>query len=184
MNVRRCLIAVALLVAALVAWEQARAAETPKPSLWDWFRPLVGTWEGKSAGQPGEASVRREFQFVLGDRFLQVRNRSTYAPQEKNPKGEIHDDQGMVSYDRKRKRFIYRQFHVEGFVNHYAADSLAPGADTLTFRSEAIENIPAGFRARETWVRSGPDELIERFEMAEPGKDFEVYSEARLRRLK
>jgi hypothetical protein len=29
----------------------------------------------------------------------------------------------------------------------------------------------------------GPDEFVERFELAEPGKSFELYSEARLRRV-
>jgi len=38
------------------------------------------------------------------------------------------------------------------------------------FTSEAIENIPAGWRARETYVVTGPDEFEEVFELAEPGK--------------
>jgi hypothetical protein len=44
---------------------------------------------------------------------------------------------------------VFRQFHVEGFVNQYALDTSST-ADRLVFLSEAIENIPAGFRARET----------------------------------
>jgi hypothetical protein len=50
--------------------------------------------------------------------------------------------------------------------------------------SEAIENIPKGYRARESYVQSSPDEFEELFEMAEPGKEFQVYSRARLRRIK
>ena len=42
-----------------------------------------------------------------------------------------------------------------------------------------LENIPAGWRARETYKILGPDEFVEVFELAEPGKNFEVYSEAR-----
>ena len=52
------------------------------------------------------------------------------------------------------------------------------------FASEAIENIPAGFRARETYLVHGPDEFEEVFEMAEPGKPGEVYSRSRFRRVK
>jgi hypothetical protein len=52
----------------------------------------------------------------------------------------------------------------------------------LTFQSEAIENIPAGYRAREIYRAMGPNEFVERFEIAEPGKNFEVYSETRFRR--
>ena len=52
----------------------------------------------------------------------------------------------------------------------------------LVFTTESIENIPAGWRARETYVVHGPDEFEEIFELAESGKAFELYSRARLRR--
>lgn len=58
---------------------------------------------------------------------------------------------------------------------------------TATFRSSAtteIENIPPGFRGRETYRFNGPDEFTETFEMAEPGKDFELYAKATLKRVK
>jgi hypothetical protein len=54
----------------------------------------------------------------------------------------------------------------------------------IVFVSAAIENIPAGWRARETYRFTGPDEFSGTFEVAAPGKDFEVYSEARLTRQK
>jgi hypothetical protein len=53
--------------------------------------------------------------------------------------------------DARRHRAILRQFHVEGFVNQYVAD-LDSQLDKLVFTSEAIENIPPGWRARETYV--------------------------------
>jgi hypothetical protein len=52
------------------------------------------------------------------------------------------------------------------------------------FVSEAIENIPAGYRARETYTIVSRDEFTERFEIAEPGKNFELYSEAHLKRIR
>ena len=54
----------------------------------------------------------------------------------------------------------------------------------VAFVSEALENIPAGYRARETYTILSPDEFIERFDIAEPGKDFELYSEARFKRVR
>jgi hypothetical protein len=126
----------------------------------------------------------REYRFVLGGRFLEAKNRSVYAPQEKNPKGEEHEDAGYIGFDRGRRRFVFRQFHAEGFVNQYAADSIAAGADSIVFTSEAIENIPAGWRARETYRILGPDEFLERFELAPPGGGFALYTENRLRRVK
>ncbi len=130
-------------------------------------------------GQPGRGKSVREYRFALNNRYLEVRNKSTYPVQPGNPKGEVHEDWGMISYDRARKTLVLRQFHIEGFVNQYAADPVRDGV--LVFRSEAIENIPPGFRARETYTIAGPNAFIERFEIAEPGKDFEVYCETRFR---
>jgi hypothetical protein len=48
--------------------------------------------------------------------------------------------------------------------------------------SEGIENIPTGWRARETYRIISNDEFIEVFELAAPGKDFEVYTENHLKR--
>lgn len=146
------------------------------------LRGLAGAWEGVSEGQPGGGRSEREYRFVLSGRYLEIRNRTIYAAQAKNPKGEVHEDWGMISYDRSRKRLVLRQFHVEGFVNQYLAEPA--GGGVLRFESEAIENIPAGFRARETYTMIGPDEFVERFELAEPGREYEVYSETRFRRKK
>lgn len=147
---------------------------------WAPLRFLLGTWEGTSAGQPGQGTVRREYRLVLGDRFIEMRNTSTYLPQEKNPKGEVHEDRGFISHDRTRNLFVFRQFHVEGFVNTYVA---SPTETPIVFTSEAIENIPAGWRARETYRLEPTGELVEVFELAEAGKAFEVYSTTRLRRM-
>ena len=169
----------------LVLFAPAAGAQTAaKPSPWEPMRYFVGSWTGTGAGDPGNSTVEREYRFALGDRFLEVRNTSKYAPQEKNPKGEVHEDRGFISWDRARRRFVLRQFHVEGFVNQYVADSVTATPDSVVFTSEAIENIPAGFPARETYRIVGPDEFVERFEIAEPGKPFATYSETRLKRKK
>jgi hypothetical protein len=119
---------------------------------------LIGRWEGTSEGQPGAAKVQREYARVLNSRFIRGQNQSVYPPQEKNPKGETHEDLGIFSFDTSRRRAILRQFHVEGFVNQYVAD-LDPQLGKLVFTSEAIENIPPGWRARESYVVLGPDEF-------------------------
>ena len=173
-----------LTVAALFLLASLGTAQTPTRSdTWAPIRPLVGIWEGTGKGQPGVSKVQREYRFVLNDKFLQVQNKSTYDPQPKNPKGEVHEDWGMISFDKGRKKFVLRQFHVEGFVNQFVMNSSDEGK-TIVFTSESIENIPTGFRARETYKIVGPDEFIEVFEIAEPGKDFEVYSENHFRRKK
>jgi hypothetical protein len=143
---------------------------------------LIGRWEGTSEGKPGSGTVQREYSRVLGSQFVEGRNVSTYPPQRKNPKGERHEDIGFFSFDQTRKRLVLRQFHIEGFVNHYVAE-VPNGSGAIVFTTEAIENIPAGWRAREIYTVLGPAEVEEQFELAEPGKEYEVYSRTRLRRL-
>ena len=144
---------------------------------------LIGRWEGTTGGQPGTGTVQREYTRVLNGRFIRVRNRSEYPPQPKNPKGEIHEDEGFISFDRARKALVFRQFHTEGFVNHYV-ETVDSATTTIVFTSEAIENIPAGWRARETYTAQGSDAFEEVFELAEMGKPFEIYSRAQFKRVK
>ena len=153
-----------------------------KPDVWEPLRYFVGSWEGTSKGQAGNGKVEREYKFALNGAFLEVKNKATYAPQDKNPKGEVHEDLGLISYDKMRKKFILRQFHVEGFVNQYTLANLSPESKTLTFDTESIENIPAGWRARETYKILSNDEFVEIFELAPPGKEFSVYTENTFRR--
>ena len=146
------------------------------------FARFLGKWRGTGEGQPGTSDVERTYEPTLSGRFILERNRSTYAPQEKNPKGEVHEHVGYMSFDKARKRLILRQFHPEGFVNQYVAATAAIDADSLVLNSEALENLPAGWRARETYKFSGPDAFEEIFDLSEPGKDFEVYSHNRFKR--
>lgn len=173
-----------LIVTTLLLLASAGVAQKPAADKWAPLRHLVGSWEGTGNGQPGLSKVQREYRLVLNDKFLHVQNRSVYDPQPKNPKGETHEDWGMISFDKSRKQFVMRQFHVEGFVNQYVNTSTSADGKTIVFTSESIENIPAGFRARETYKILGPDEFTEVFEIAEPGKDFEVYSEGHFKRKK
>lgn len=156
----------------------------PRSDVWEPLRYLIGKWEGTGEGQPGVSKVQREYRFVLNDKFLHVQNRSVYDPQPKNPKGEVHEDWGMISYDKRQKQFVFRQFHVEGFVTQYVGTSISTDGKTIVFTSENIENIPAGWRARETYKITTPDEFTETFELAEPGKDFQIYTENHFRRKK
>jgi hypothetical protein len=174
----------ALLVAVIAGLSAAGGGvdAAAAPDTWGPLRFLLGAWESTSHGDPGQGAGRREYRLVLRDRFIEVRSTVTYPAQEKNPKGETHEDVGYVSFDRGRQAFIFRQFHAEGFVNTYVAQP--GGAGDLVFTSEAIENIPPGWRARETYRRLSADEVLEIFELAEPGKEFALYSETRLKRLR
>jgi len=174
-----------LAVAIVLLTQLTPVSARQQPAASDPFervRILIGRWEGTSEGQPGKGTVRREYTRVLNSRFIRINNRNEYPPQDQNPKGEIHEDEGWFSYDRARKRLVLRQFHIEGFVNQYVEDGVS-SPQRVVFVSESIENIPAGWRARETYLIHGPDEFEEVFELAEDGKPFAVYSRARLKRV-
>ncbi len=160
------------------------AQMSKQDSVWLPFRNMIGTWTGTSEGQPGNGKYERTYQIVLNKKFIEVKNKSTYPPSKDNPKGEVHEDRGFISYDKGRKTFVLRQFHIEGFVNQFKIESISPDGKTIVFISESIENIPAGYRAKESYQIVSENEFIETFELAEPGKDFEVYSKAVLKRLK
>jgi hypothetical protein len=161
----------------------ATAQSTTAPDRLAPIAGLLGRWVGTTEGRPGKGTVEREYERILGSRFVQVRNRSTYPPQETNPKGEVHEDLGLFSFDSGRQRIVFRQFHIEGFVNQYVLDP-ASTPERLVLTTEAIENIPPGWRARETYALSKPDQLEEIFELAAPGGEFEVYSRNRLTRAR
>lgn len=167
----------------LLAPALATAQITRQDSVWLPFKPLTGQWAGESDGQPGKGKYERTYELVLNKKFIEVRNKSTYPPSANNPKGEVHEDYGFISYDKSRKTFVLRQFHIEGFVNQYKIESISPDRKTIVFISESIENIPAGYRAKETYHIINDNEFTETFELAEPGKDFEVYSKAVLKRV-
>jgi hypothetical protein len=155
-----------------------------KSDPWKPLRVLIGKWEGDANGEPGAGKAEREYAFVLNNRFIRVLNKSTYPPQEKNPKGEAHEDIGFFSYDNAAKKLILRQFHVEGFVNQFALETVSDDGRRIVFVSAAIENIAPGWRARETYRILNDNEFVETFAMAEPNHDFATYTETHFRRKK
>jgi hypothetical protein len=177
-----------LFLAATLVASAVFGSDTPapaaKPDPWKPLRVLVGKWEGDVQGEPGTGKAEREYAFTLNNKFIHVANKSIYPPQEKNKKGETHEDVGFISYDKAAKKLVLRQFHVEGFVNHYVLDSISEDGRTIVFATAAIENIMPGFRGRESYRIVSDDEFVETFAMAEPGRDFATYSETRFRRKK
>lgn len=163
---------------------QVTAAPGPpkKADPWQPVRGLLGSWEGDVRGEPGAGRSEREYRLTLNDRFIQVNGTSTYPPQEKNPKGEVHEDVGFISYDKAARKLVMRQFHIEGFVNHSVLDRISEDGRTIVFVTVAIENIPAGWRGRESYQIVSENEFVETFALAQPGQEFTTYSETRFRR--
>lgn len=152
---------------------------TKRDSIWGPVNYFVGNWIGEGGGAPGIGKYERSYQSTLNGNFIEIRNRSTYPPTEKSPNGEVHEDIGYILYDKARKTFLLRQFHIEGFANDYVLESISADKKTLVFTSENIVNIPNGWRARETYRILGPNEFEETFDLAPPDKPFEVYSKVK-----
>jgi len=174
--------ATALCVLMLLAGPAA-PQPTSVESPWAPVQFMIGEWAGESDGEPGKGTVKRTYRFVLGDKFLHEQNVSTYPPQPKNEKGEVHEHWSFFSHDRARHTLVFRQFHQEGFVNQYVMAAGSP-AGTVVFETEALENVPSGWKARETYQVVSPDEFVETFELAPGDGAYEVYGKARFKRVR
>lgn len=176
---RRALAATLVLGASACASAGGDRVEDQAPALDQRLTDLarfVGHWRGTAEGEPGTGTVSRTYTPILAGKFIEERNESRYGS------GEMHHHLAFWSYDRTRSRFVLRQFHQESFVNQFAATTAGFVDGRLVMQSESIENIPAGFRARETYIFSGVDAFEEIFEIAEPGADFQRYSHNRFTR--
>lgn len=157
-------------------------AQEPKPDGLAQLKRFEGSWSGTATGSPGEGTVERSYAWVMRGRFLQEANTSRYAPKAPGKPGEVHEHMSMLSYDKARKLLVLRQFHVESFVNTYRQVS-PPGEFPLVFESEAFENLNSSWRARETYAFNGDDEFVETFELAQPDKPYQVYSQNKFKRV-
>lgn len=161
-----------LLLASTITYGQSNKRD----SIWAPIKYFVGTWKGEGGGEPGIGKYERSYQLTLNNNFVEIKNKSTYPPTDKHPKGETHEDIGYFGYDKIKKTFVLRQFHVESFINDYILESISPDKKTLVFVSENIINIPKGWKAKETYRIISDKEFEEIFELAAPDKDFSAYS--------
>lgn len=167
---------VIVFVPFLVATGQESGGDVWKP-----LRFLEGTWEGKGKGVSGESTVTQEYRFVFNENFLRMTTKAVFNPQEKNPKGEIHEDVGYFSYDQSRKMFVLRGFYAEGFINQYTGIISDDGLE-ITFVTESIENAPPGTRAKLVFRKTGETALEQAFHVAWPEKEFGCLSTNTLRK--
>jgi hypothetical protein len=146
------------------------------------MRWLIGDWAGQGEGDPGTSTSERHTEAILDNHYLRVNGRSVYPIQERNPKGEVHAELDMWSYDRKRKAIVLRQFDTLGFVTTYVLDRAASTTDRWVLNAEHLENVPQGWRARYTYTRKSLTEYEEMLELDMDGKGFKPYVTNRFRK--
>ncbi len=144
-------------------------------NIWEPFKYFAGSWEGHETGKAGIGKGDRTYEFIMDDVYLFQKNTSKFEPQEKNPDGEVHVDWTFFSYDKFRKKYVLREFHIESFVNQYTLDSLSHDNKHFVFVSESLENAPKGMRARVKLTIENENEFLETFELAFPGKDYSEF---------
>jgi hypothetical protein len=153
----------------------ASARQAAKPPDWEAWQFLLGEWEGKGGGAPGQGAGGFTFALDLQKRILVRRNRSDY-PATSNQPAFSHEDL-MVIYqeaDKPAARAIY--FDNEGHVIHYSVE-FSPDQNSLVFLSEASPSAP---QFRLTYNKAARNSLAIKFEIASPGAPgkFSTYLQA------
>ena len=178
----RCMAAGVVVCAAGYAPARSQVPQSDKPgpiageeqeAAWTRLKALVGVWKG--TGEPGSARVEQRYRLILQDNFLHAQTSSV-------SEGDTHEDWEILSVDRSRQKVVLRQFVSEGFINQYVLDQVEDGGRSMVFVSEACENAPPGFRARQTLTIEDDDRISQRLELAPAGRQFSQCSATTLAR--
>ena len=143
--------------------ESSQVSTEEQEAAWQRLRSMVGVWKG--VGEPGHSRVEQGYELILQDKFLHVRTKSITET-------DTHEDWEILSYDSIRRKVVLRQFVSEGFINRFLLDQLRNDGRTLVFVSEACENAPSGFRARQTLTFESDNRISQELELAPPGRKF------------
>jgi len=172
---RKLLVLIALLPFLIAAQTQK------KQDIWATLKFLEGKWVDE---KPGLSKTTQVYEFIWNGKYLRMRTRAVFEPTEKNPKGEVHEDLGIFSYDQSRKTFVFRQFHIEGFVIQYILEKKDDKTNELTFVSEHVENAPPGTKAKEIFKFVSEDQIEQSFHVAWPDRDYACFALNNLKRIK
>ena len=137
---------------------------------WGPLQFLAGEWVGEGGGQPGETSAG-SFSFApdLQGTIL-VRKSFAQYPAANGRPASRHDDLTVIYRDAVSKQLRATYWDNEGHVIQYRVEPVQGGA------------VLASDEYRLTYTAAGKDQVKIKFEVAQPGKGFVTYLEARARR--
>jgi hypothetical protein len=147
---------------------------------WMPFRYLVGVWEGVGEGFGAESNVRHHWQFVIENKFIRLQTRSIATAEDGSQ--ELHEDVGYLSYDADDRRFVFRQFLSEGYVNTYDVTVGAGDRQSIEFAYRHAESA-GGMRARMHLVFVGNNDYEMVLDLANPGEDFVACQLMRMKKV-
>ena len=124
----------------------ARARMNPFAAV----RFLVGL-EGLFGGPARQRFRERTYRFVLGDKFLHERNVSTYPPSRRTRRARSTSTGLSSAMTARATPSCSASSTRRASSTVRIVEQPGPGR-VLVFESEAVENIPAGWKARETYT--------------------------------
>ena len=148
------------------------------------LEPLIGSWKGTGEGfSSTKSEISAAYSWLMNKQFIEVKHRSEFEPTEKKPEGEIHEDLGIISYNKGRKAIVFRQYHIEGFYNEYVLNDSLSIDGKLVFETEKIENFVPGGRARFTIHLKSNTEIETLFDVGFPGKEMACFGKNILKKI-
>lgn len=136
---------------------------------------LIGNWQGVETGVAGNGVGFRTYNYILGDNFIFLENQSTFPISEDKPRGEVHRDKGIFSFNSNNSALVFREFHVEGFAIVYELDTVQSTGSKYVFLSRDIENNPGNWKAKLVLTQNGEDRFTEEFFIAMDGVNFKSF---------
>lgn len=136
------------------------------------FDFLIGKWQGVESGSAGDGIGFRTYEYDLNKYVIVEKNISTFPKSEEKPRGEVHRDFGVMTYNSNDSSIVFRQFFIEGFTNIYVLDEATSTKEKFVFVTREIENSPGNWKARFTLSKMSNNEFKETFEIASDGKNF------------
>ena len=144
-----------------------------QPNPFDRINFIIGEWTGTGGVVTKvKASIQSSYQYEMDSTYIKVKNESRFEPTDKKPEGEYHLDRGFISYDKKRRAIIFRQFNNEGYVNQYRLNDSLSNDSLLVFETEVIENFVPGGKARWTIKKISADEIETIFDVSFTKADY------------
>jgi hypothetical protein len=141
----------------------------------DKFDFLIGNWQGVETGVSGDGIGYRTYSYELGENYIMEKNQSTFPKTDKNPKGEVHKDIGIFSYNSNKKEIIYRSFNIENFTNIFVLNDSLSNETKFVFITREIENNPGNWKARVIIEKISDAEFKEFFDIAMDGENFKSF---------
>lgn len=145
------------------------------------FEMLAGKWEGNGEGfGNAKSKITAEYAWLMNKQYMEIKHRSVFEPTQQNQEGEIHEDIGIISFDKAENAVVFRQYHTEGYMNEYILNDSLSTSDVLVFETREIENFVPGGKARFTIKILSDHELETVFDVGFPGREMACFGTNRL----